>query len=140
MKKTLETIVSIRITAPILAGIAPSGTADLFLKAIFVESLKAIVIWFFALDHQNYARCISMHIHDPQSLPSSVHWEFRKLSSMPIDQTHEQNNELVKGSGWAVGLTENPSVFRKWMIARPEQARFLKEFEQEFISNVATAS
>ena len=30
---------------------------------------------------------------------------------MPIDQTHEQNNELVKGSGGAVGLMENPLAF-----------------------------
>ena len=53
---------------------------------------------------------------------------------MPIDQAHEQNNDLVKGSGGAVGLTENPSAFKKWMIAGPEQARLLKEFEQEYIS------
>lgn len=31
-----------------------------------------------------------------------------KFSCIPIDQAHEQNNELVKGSGGAVGLTENP--------------------------------
>ena len=41
---------------------------------------------------------------------------------MPIDQAHEQNNLVVKGSGGAVGLTENPAAFRKWMIAKPEQA------------------
>ena len=44
-----------------------------------------------------------------------------KFSAMPIDQAHEQNNELVKGSGGAVGLTKNPSAFRKWMLAGPEQ-------------------
>lgn len=55
---------------------------------------------------------------------------------MPIDQAHEQNNELVKGSGGTVGLTDNPSAFRKWMIAGPEQARLLKEFEKKFMSNV----
>ena len=54
---------------------------------------------------------------------------------MPIDQAHEQNNALVKGSGGAIGLTENPSAFRKWMIAGPEQACLLKEFEQEFRTN-----
>lgn len=48
---------------------------------------------------------------------------------MPIDQAHEQNNALVKGSGGAVELTENPSAFRKWMLAGPEQARLLREFE-----------
>ena len=35
----------------------------------------------------------------------------------------------MKGSSGAVGLTENPSAFRKWMLAGPEQARMLKEFE-----------
>lgn len=55
---------------------------------------------------------------------------------MPIDQAHEQYNELVKGSGGDVGLTENPSAFRKWMVAGPEQARLLQEFEKEFIPEV----
>ena len=31
-----------------------------------------------------------------------------KLSAMSIDQWHEQNNALVKGSGGAIGLTGNP--------------------------------
>ena len=66
-----------------------------------------------------------------ESLPTSIYQEFKghghwvvkkttnRFSSMPIDQAHEQNYELVKGSGVAVGLTENPSAFRKWMIAGP---------------------
>ena len=45
------------------------------------------------------------------------------FSCIPLDQAHEQNNKLVKDSGGAVGLTENPSAFRRWMIAGPEQAR-----------------
>ena len=109
----------------------------------YVESLKALVPWFFALDHQNYSRWISVHIRDMESLPASIYQEFKehghwvvkkttnRFSSMPIDQAHEQNNELVKGSGGAEGLTENPSAFRKWKIAGPEQARLLKEFERE---------
>ena len=47
------------------------------------------------------------------------------FSAIPIDQYHEQNNELVKGLGGAVGLMDNPSAFRKWTIAGPEQARLL---------------
>ena len=42
-------------------------------------------------------------------------------------------NKNVKGSGGAVGLTENPSAFRRWMIAGPEQARLLLEFESQFL-------
>ena len=55
---------------------------------------------------------------------------------MPIDQAHEQNNALVKGSSGAVGLTENPSSFRKWMLAGPEQARLLTEFEAQYSPEV----
>ena len=53
-----------------------------------------------------------------KSLPSAVNedlaqfWVLQKtshkFSCMPIDQGHEQNNKLVKGSGGAVGLFENP--------------------------------
>lgn len=34
---------------------------------------------------------------------------------MPIDQAHET---VVKGSGGAVGLTQNPSALRKWGLSK----------------------
>lgn len=94
---------------------------------LYVESLKVLVPWCFALDHHNYSRWISVPIRDMESLYpcTSIHQEFKeyghwavkkttnRFSSMPIDQAHEQNNELVKGSGGAMGQTENPSAFRK---------------------------
>jgi len=100
---------------------------------LYIESLKALAPGFFALDHYNYARWIPVHIRDMENLPASIvkefeeqgHWVIRKttnrFSAIPIDQAHEQNNEVVKGSGGAVGLTENPSALRKWMISGPEQ-------------------
>ena len=78
-----------------------------------------------------------------ESLPAAIYEAFQehgnwvvnkttnRFSSMPIDQAHEQNTELVKGSGVVVGLTENPLAIRKWMVAGPEQARLSKEFERE---------
>ena len=58
------------------------------------------------------------------------HWVIQKTTNrFPMDHDHEQNNKVVKGCGGAVGLTENLSAFRKWMISGPEQARLLKEFE-----------
>lgn len=78
---------------------------------LYVEALKALTPWFFALDHQNYAKWIPIHIRDMQSLPTSIHQEFHEhghwviqkttnqFSAMPIDQAHEQTNQLVKGSG-----------------------------------------
>ena len=41
---------------------------------------------------------------------------------------------MVKGSGGAVGLTQNPSAFRKWLLAGPEQARLIEEFEKQFLT------
>lgn len=50
------------------------------------------------------------------------------FSSIPIDQAHEQNNACIKGDGGAVGLTDNPSALRRWMVAGPEVARVIEEF------------
>ena len=49
-----------------------------------------------------------------------------------LDQNHEQENEIIKGDGGAVGLTENESALRRWTVAGPEVARVLKEFEATF--------
>ena len=87
-----------------------------------------------------------------ESLPAPIHKEFEehgnwvvlkttdRFSSIQIDQTHEQNNDLVKRSGSAVGLTNNPSAVKKWMIAGPEQGRLLKclirnTFQKTVINN-----
>ena len=113
---------------------------------LYVESLKSFVPWFFAFDHHNYAWWIPIHIRDMESLPAPIlrefeehgHWVIHKttnrFSAIPIDQAHEQNNAIVKDSGSAVGLTENPSAFRKWMVSGPEQVRLLREFEEEYLA------
>ena len=81
-----------------------------------------------------------------ESLPAPIHKEFEehgnwvvikathRLSSIQIYQTHEQNNDLAKRSGSAVVFTVNPSAAKKGMITGPEQARLLKVFDQEYIS------
>lgn len=116
---------------------------------LYVESLCSLVPWFFALNHHHYARWAPVHIRDMESLPPSIleefqvhrHWVVRKtrnrFSAMPIDQAHEQNNALIKGSGGAVGLMENPSSLQKWVLAGPEQARLLTEFEIQYSPEVS---
>jgi hypothetical protein len=54
------------------------------------------------------------------------------FSMIALDQNHEQENEAIKGDGGAVGLTENPTALRRWMVAGPEVARVVKEFETTF--------
>jgi hypothetical protein len=92
--------------------------------SLYVDVLEKLVPLFFALDHVNYSRWVPIHIRDMKSLPESIKHEFQeqghwvlsrtssKFSFIPLDQVHEQENKLVKGSGGAVGLTENPTAFR----------------------------
>lgn len=80
-----------------------------------------------------------------KSLPDTIKDEFEnfshwvlsktsnKFSAIPFDQAHEQENKIVKGSGGAVGLTENPVAFRRWMLSGPEMSRLLKQFEEEYL-------
>ena len=57
----------------------------------------------------------------------------RFFSAIAIDHAHEQNNAYVKGDGGAVGLTENPSALRRWMLAGPEITRIIGEFEGQLV-------
>ena len=86
---------------------------------LYVESLDKLAPWFFAFDQINYARWLPVNIRDLNMLAHvhpELHQEFQAgnfvihktpnvSSGMSIDQAHEQNNDMVKGSGGAVGLT-----------------------------------
>jgi len=51
--------------------------------------------------------------------------------SIPIDQAHEQNNDSIKGDGGAVVLTDNLSALCCWMVAGPQIARVIEEFQDQ---------
>lgn len=115
---------------------------------LYLQSLKQIVPWMFALDNVNYARWLSVHIRDMSELPFKhpdvfnqfskgsfvVHKTKKLFSAIALDHAHEQVNAMVKGEGGAVGLTENPSALRRWMIAGPEVARMVHEFERSALA------
>ena len=77
----------------------------------------------FALDLTNYSRWLPVHIRDLMMLKEkhpSVFAEFVRgkfvvqktqhfFSLIALDHNHEQENEIIKGDGGAVGLTENPT-------------------------------
>ena len=48
---------------------------------------------------------------------------------MAIDQAHEQENAVIKGEDDAIGVTEDPSALRRWMVAGPEVSRLATEYE-----------
>ena len=111
----------------------------------YTDSLSKTIPWFFAMNHVNYARWLPVHLLDMRRLTQTspdvaskfeegfftVQKSSRNFSCMAIDQAHEQNNAIVKGEGGAVGLTENPNALRRWMMAGPELARLVNEFEAD---------
>lgn len=110
---------------------------------MYLDALTELVPWFHALDHTHYARWMPVHLKDMAELTtkhpnvarkfSEGHFTVKKtqrvFSSIPPDQAHEQNNACIKGDGGAVGLTDNPSALRRWMVAGPEVARVIEEFQ-----------
>ena len=112
---------------------------------LYIESLSNIASWMFAMDHTNYSRCLPVHIRDMMTLKHvhpNVFVQFCagnfvirktkcKFSAMGTDQAHEQNNALVKGNGGAVGITENRSALLRWMLAGPEVAHLVQEFDHQ---------
>lgn len=114
---------------------------------LYLESLTQMMPWMFALDHTHYSRWLSVHIRDMTTLAEKhpeiqaefksgnfvVHKTSNNFSAMALDQAHEQNNALVKGSGGAIGLTGNPGALKRWMVAGPEIARITTEFEEQAI-------
>ena len=58
-----------------------------------------------------------------------VHKSDRNFSAMTIDQAHEQNTTVIKGDGGAIGVTEDPSALRRWMVAGPEISRLVANYE-----------
>lgn len=111
---------------------------------LYLQSLSQLLPWFFALDHPNYARWLSVHVRDLTMLETthpSIFVEFwaggfvarkthRSFSAIALDQAHEQCNAVVKGEGGAVGLTNDPNALRRWMVAGPEISRMVGEFEK----------
>ncbi len=88
---------------------------------LYVETLRKIIPWMFAMDHYHYSRWLSIHVRDLMQLHNrcpSAYAEFmaghfvtqkssHKFSSLAHDQIHEQLNAMVKGDGGVIGITEN---------------------------------
>lgn len=127
----------------LLAFIRTQREAD---YPLYVATLTAIILWMFAMDHYHYTRWLTVHVTDLQELANDspdIHLEFvkgnfvtqkslHKFSALAHDQIHEQQYAIVKGDGGIIGITENEGALRRWMVACPEIARILSEFEDQF--------
>ena len=110
---------------------------------LYIETLDQLMPWFFALDHPHYSRWLSVHLRDMKNLKKAhpevaaqfasgkfvVKKTHRSFSRIALDHAQEQNISVVKGDGGAIGLTENSRHLMRWMVAGPEMARVIGEFE-----------
>ncbi|KAK3912859.1 Chromosome-associated kinesin KIF4 [Frankliniella fusca] len=112
---------------------------------LYVESFGEMLPWFFFFNHTHYSRWGTVHFVELMELPVKipslyteflkgkfvVHKSLRAMSGLGVDQAHEQNNRIVKEDGGAIGLTQNPTALRRWMLAGPEVTNLLLEFREE---------
>lgn len=107
---------------------------------LYVQSLRSITPWMFALNHHNYARWLPIHIRTMINLPVDIKSHFlagrfsvqktnRKFSRIGLDHNHEQLNSTIKGVGGAIGLTGSDASLKRWVVTGPEISRLLEEFE-----------
>ena len=100
----------------------------------------------FSWNHSNYVRQLSIHIDDLLKLKFTCLYGYKKfcnqyfsiskignpLFSIVLGQSHEQNNDIVKGVGDAVGLhsQDMDEALQQWEISGPEAVRLLNKFEK----------
>ena len=48
---------------------------------------------------------------------------------MATNQAHEQDNAVITADGGAIGITEDPSALRRWMVAGPEVSHLVAQHE-----------
>ena len=53
----------------------------------------------------------------------------RPFSAIALDKAHKKVNACIKGDGGAVGLTDDSNALQCWMVAGPEVARAIGEFQ-----------
>ena len=56
------------------------------------------------------------------------------FSTLAIAQAHAQNNAQIKADRGSVGLTEDHSALRRWMVTGPEVGRLLTAYEKASIN------
>ena len=110
---------------------------------LYCQSLAELLPYFFANNNVNYARWLPIHYRDMVTLEQKhpqlaqefqsgnfvVHKSSRQFSAVAIDQAHEQANAVIKADGGAIGMTEDPSALRRWMIAGPEVSHLVAQYE-----------
>ena len=111
---------------------------------MFIPSLENIVPWMFSLDHVHYSRWMPIFIQNLNDLKlwhNDIYEQFlngdftmvkslKKFSAIAEDQVHEQNNKLIQAEGGAIGILDSKDALIKWMIAGPELADIIYNYNE----------
>ena len=108
---------------------------------LYVKVIELMLPWYFALDHTNYSRWLTIALDDlkPLKIEDKLYQDFsdgkftfnkteRPFSSMGEDQSHEQNNKIIKGDGGTIGIFNKDSIL-DWAITGPIIAQLLNQPE-----------
>ena len=57
------------------------------------------------------------------------------MSSIAIDQGHEQNNAVMKDDGGIFGITQDSAALTRWCLTSPETVRVTEKFESSMRVN-----
>jgi len=131
-------VLSMELTIPLLIRAFREANFSLY-----CQSLTELIPYFFANNNVNYARWLPIHLRDMLTLKEKhpkvaeefemgrfvIHKSCREFSGMAIDQAHEQANAVIKADGGAIGITEDPSALRRWMVAGPEVSQLVAHYE-----------
>lgn len=110
---------------------------------LYCQSLESLLTYFFPNNNVNYARWLPVHLRDILSLEEKhpevarqfnsgkfvVHKSGRDFSGLAIDQAHKQANAIIKGDGGAIGITEDESALKRWMVSGPEVSYLNAKYE-----------
>ena len=122
--------------------------------ALHLKSLEALIKYFFAHDHLNYARLLPLYLAIMQLIKKTVPklWkEFEtgnfcvsksdvKFTSIAPDHGIEQENKKLKVSGGIVGITLEEQALQRFFLAAPVLSAYSKKFESKFMESRKTFS
>ena len=113
---------------------------------LHMQSLEALIKYFFAHDHLNYARLLPLYISTMQETEKDhpeIWAEFVKgnfcvtkgvagFTSIGPDHGIEQENRELKVLGGIVGITQNEKSLDKYFLIAPELSNLQREFEKTY--------
>ena len=107
---------------------------------LYRDTLKSMLPLFFMMDHQNYARYLSVYVASLEQMDSShpeaskhlkecalsVSRNQKKASGTSVDQTIEQTiNKHAKSAAGIVGFSRNVQAYDRWCLTRHERALYV---------------